>query len=214
MLIYFSIYTCYKHLFSRLAFMFSKLGIYGKIKWPLFNFLNWSMCGSFCINSFSSFSFSSSLSSRGAGKLQGRDSCSSCSACTETAPDHFGSYGTQYLLFSKTEHSGSSRQWGKAPYPMTKTKKNPGALPEWRSTVWGDERPRRSKTCTTSSKAYDPFCDSPSKKTKISCIQMTFQQESSHLSGSTLQPRMCGIAILLFQNTKALICTSFAFSSS
>lgn len=99
---YFSTYTYYKHLLSILAFMVSKFEICGKLISPLFNFINWGVCHPFCINSFSFFSLTSLLP-RGAGKLQGRDS-SSCPACTETSPDHFGSCGTQYLLFSKSDN--------------------------------------------------------------------------------------------------------------
>lgn len=95
---------------------------------------------------------------------------------------------------------------------MTKQSKKtpkPGVLPKWRITVWEVQGLSRPKTCTASSKTYDSFCDLRSKKTKISYIQMIFQQQSSHLSSSSLQPQMCGIANLLFQNSKALICTSF-----
>lgn len=54
----------------------------------------------------------------------------------------------------------------------------------------GDQGPSRSKTCTVSSKAYDPSCYFHPylvKKTDISYFQRNVWREASHLSSSTLQ---------------------------
>lgn len=166
-LIYFSIYTYYKHFFSRLAFMFSKLGIYGKLKWPLFNFLNWGMHGPFYIKSLSFFSFSSHSHPGELGSYKVKILILPAQPALKLLQAILALMALSICSFPKQSTQVPLNSEKKLLIPWPNQKKNTGILPEWRSTVWGLQGPSRSKTCTPSSKVYDPFVNCPPKRPKF-----------------------------------------------
>lgn len=154
-----------------------------------FIFLTWGGGGcSFCINPCNSFRFHHLHRPGELGSYKVRDSHSSDSACTESivwplrhsVPAPFQNLRALRILSTVRKSSLSHEQ----------TEKTPGAFPEWRSSVRGDQGPSRSKTCTISSKAYDAFCyfhPNSVKKSDISYFQRNLWGQVSHLSSSTLQ---------------------------